>query len=131
LNACSFSKPWFCSESRSSVGVWASGCENPTKNKKWGNLNSGMIEIYILESIQSLFEYARFSNCSLNFQKWNYIHITCMLLHLLMMKTFQTFITKVVERRKQIETKEQEIKWKEKELIATVKLPAEAEAYKV
>merc|ERR1719168_491116 len=37
----------------------------------------------------------------------------------------------VVERRKQIEIEEQEIKRKEKELIATVKLPAEAEAYKV
>ena len=38
---------------------------------------------------------------------------------------------KVVERRKQIEIEEQEIKRKEKELIATIKLPAEAEAYKV
>merc|ERR1712098_91030 len=37
----------------------------------------------------------------------------------------------VVERRKQIEIEEQEIQRKEKELIATVKLPAEAEAYKV
>merc|ERR1712106_486654 len=37
----------------------------------------------------------------------------------------------VVERRKQIEIEEQEIKRKEKELISTVKLPAEAEAYKV
>merc|ERR1719385_371717 len=37
----------------------------------------------------------------------------------------------VVERRKQIEIEEQEIKRKEKELITTVKLPAEAEAYKV
>merc|ERR1719147_449649 len=37
----------------------------------------------------------------------------------------------VVERRKQIEIEDQEIKRKEKELIATVKLPAEAEAYKV
>merc|ERR1719356_1039062 len=37
----------------------------------------------------------------------------------------------VVERRKQIEIEEQEIKRKEKELIATIKLPAEAEAYKV
>merc|ERR1712179_221309 len=37
----------------------------------------------------------------------------------------------VVERRKQIEIEEQEIKRKEKELIATVRLPAEAEAYKV
>merc|ERR1711892_420976 len=37
----------------------------------------------------------------------------------------------VVEGRKQIEIEEQEIKRKEKELIATVKLPAEAEAYKV
>merc|ERR1719462_310097 len=36
-----------------------------------------------------------------------------------------------VERRKQIEIEEQEIKRKEKELIATVKLPAEAEGYKV
>merc|ERR1719309_1140735 len=37
----------------------------------------------------------------------------------------------VVERRKQIEIEEQEIKRKEKELMATVKLPAEAEGYKV
>merc|ERR1711962_1332375 len=37
----------------------------------------------------------------------------------------------VVERRKQIEIEEQEIRRKEKELIATVKLPAEAEGYKV
>merc|ERR1719222_1590784 len=37
----------------------------------------------------------------------------------------------VVERRKQIEIEEHEIKRKEKELTATVKLPSEAEAYKV
>merc|ERR1719310_2482194 len=37
----------------------------------------------------------------------------------------------VVERRKQIEIEEQEIKRKEKELTATVKLPAEAESFKV
>merc|ERR1719481_154950 len=37
----------------------------------------------------------------------------------------------VVERRKQIEIEEQEIKRKEKELTAIVRLPAEAEAYKV
>merc|ERR1719300_502562 len=37
----------------------------------------------------------------------------------------------VVERRKQIEIEDQEIKRKEKELMSTVKLPAEAEAYKV
>merc|ERR1712061_132895 len=37
----------------------------------------------------------------------------------------------VVGRRKQIEIEEQEIKRKEKELIATVKLPAESEAYRV
>merc|ERR1719297_442788 len=37
----------------------------------------------------------------------------------------------VVERRKQIEIEEQEIMRKEKELTATVKLPAEAEAFKV
>merc|ERR1740131_569730 len=37
----------------------------------------------------------------------------------------------VVERRKQIEIEDQEIKRKEKELTATVRLPAEAEAYKV
>ena len=36
-----------------------------------------------------------------------------------------------MERRKQIEIEDQEIKRKEKELIGTVKLPAEAEAYKV
>merc|ERR1719433_1331665 len=36
-----------------------------------------------------------------------------------------------VERRKPIEIEEQEIKRKEKELTATVKLPAEAEAFKV
>ena len=38
---------------------------------------------------------------------------------------------KVVERRKQIEIEEQEIKRKEKELMATVRLPAEAEGFKV
>merc|ERR1740137_437218 len=37
----------------------------------------------------------------------------------------------VVERRKQIEIEEQDIMRKEKELISTVRLPAEAEAYKV
>merc|ERR1719188_441918 len=37
----------------------------------------------------------------------------------------------VVERRKQIEIEEQEIKRKEKELMSTVRLPAEAEGYKV
>eukprot|EP00092_Neocalanus_flemingeri_P034460 GFUD01037471.1.p1 GENE.GFUD01037471.1~~GFUD01037471.1.p1 ORF type:complete len:431 (+),score=178.34 GFUD01037471.1:236-1528(+) len=37
----------------------------------------------------------------------------------------------VVERRKQIEIEEQEITRKEKELISTVRLPAESEAYKV
>merc|ERR1719420_1291256 len=37
----------------------------------------------------------------------------------------------VVERRKQIEIEEQEIRRKEKELMSTVKLPAEAEAFKV
>ena len=36
-----------------------------------------------------------------------------------------------MERRKQIEIEEQEIKRKEKELIATVKLPAEATAFQV
>ena len=36
-----------------------------------------------------------------------------------------------MERRKQIEIEDQEIKRKEKELIATIKLPAEAEGYKV
>ena len=59
-----------------------------------------------------------------------FILIACFLIYL-WLKTFKTFITEVVERRKQIEIEEQEIKWKEKELIATVKLPAEAEAYKV
>merc|ERR1719291_937083 len=37
----------------------------------------------------------------------------------------------VVERRKQIEIEEQEIKRKENELMSTVRLPAEAEGYKV
>merc|ERR1719291_55975 len=37
----------------------------------------------------------------------------------------------VVERRKQIEIEEQEIRRKEKELMSTVRLPAEAEGYKV
>jgi flotillin len=37
----------------------------------------------------------------------------------------------VVERRKQIEIEEQEILRREKELMATVKLPAEAESFKV
>ena len=36
-----------------------------------------------------------------------------------------------MERRKQIEIEEQEIRRKEKELMSTVKLPAEAEGYKV
>ena len=36
-----------------------------------------------------------------------------------------------MERRKQIEIEEQEIKRKEKELMATVRLPAEAEGFKV
>merc|ERR1719461_1029349 len=43
----------------------------------------------------------------------------------------QAIKIQVVERRKQIEIEEQEIMRKEKELTATVKLPAEAEAYKV
>lgn len=43
---------------------------------------------------------------------------------------FSVFL-QVVERRKQIEIEDQEIKRKEKELIATIKLPAEAEGYKV
>ena len=42
-----------------------------------------------------------------------------------------SFVYQVVERRKQIEIEEQEIRRKEKELMSTVKLPAEAEAYKV
>ena len=37
----------------------------------------------------------------------------------------------VVERRKAIEVEEKEIARKEKELMATVKSPAEAESYKV
>ena len=40
-------------------------------------------------------------------------------------------VVEVVERRKQIEIETQEIIRKEKELISTIKLPAEAEAYKV
>ena len=36
----------------------------------------------------------------------------------------------VVVRKKQIEIEEQEIKRKEKELIGTVRLPAQSEAYK-
>ena len=44
---------------------------------------------------------------------------------------FSYWILQVVERRKQIEIEEQEIRRKEKELMSTVKLPAEAEAYKV
>ena len=46
------------------------------------------------------------------------------------MKNYISYF-QVVERRKQIEIEEQEIMRKEKELTATVKLPAEAEAYKV
>ncbi len=38
---------------------------------------------------------------------------------------------RVVERRKMIEVEEQEIKRKEKELMGTVKLPAEAESYRM
>ena len=45
--------------------------------------------------------------------------------------TLYAYIFQVVERRKQIEIEEQEIRRKEKELMSTVKLPAEAEAYKV
>ncbi len=37
----------------------------------------------------------------------------------------------IVERRKQIDIEEKEIVRKEKELVATIKLPSEAEAYKV
>ena len=37
----------------------------------------------------------------------------------------------VVERKKQIDIEEKEILRKEKELIATIKRPAEAEAYRV
>lgn len=37
----------------------------------------------------------------------------------------------VVERRKQIEVEEQEVQRKERELNAMVRLPAEAESYKV
>ena len=46
-------------------------------------------------------------------------------------KMLQFSSLKVVERRKQIEIEEQEIKRKEKELMATVRLPAEAEGFKV
>jgi len=44
---------------------------------------------------------------------------------------FFSLLLQVVERRKQIEIEEQEIKRKEKELMSTVKLPAEAEAFRV
>lgn len=37
----------------------------------------------------------------------------------------------VVERRKQIEIESQEVLRKDRELISTVKLPAEAESYRV
>ena len=37
----------------------------------------------------------------------------------------------IVERRKQIDVEEKEIQRREKELYGTVRLPAEAEAYKV
>ena len=37
----------------------------------------------------------------------------------------------VVERRKQIEVEEQEVRRKEHELQSTVRLPAEAESYKI
>lgn len=37
----------------------------------------------------------------------------------------------VIERRKQIQVEEKEIERKQRELMATVKLPAEAESYKV
>merc|ERR1711936_1535913 len=46
-------------------------------------------------------------------------------------KTQTAAVKRDAERRKQIEIEEQEIKRKEKELISTVRLPAEAEAYKV
>ena len=41
------------------------------------------------------------------------------------------YCVQVVERRKQIEVEEKEITRKDRELQAVVKLPAEAEAYKV
>ncbi|XP_043209403.1 flotillin-2-like isoform X1 [Amphibalanus amphitrite] len=44
---------------------------------------------------------------------------------------FEEIAIDVIERRKQIEVETQEIKRKEKELTGTVKLPAEAESYKV
>ena len=47
-----------------------------------------------------------------------------------MLSFFSSYL-QVVERRKQIEIEEQEIKRKEKELMATVRLPAEAEGFKV
>lgn len=37
----------------------------------------------------------------------------------------------VVERRKQIEVEQQEVQRKERELSSTVRLPAEAESYRV
>ena len=60
-----------------------------------------------------------------------------------MIKSFKTFIfskdqnlilfvpCQVVERMKQIEVEEQEILRKEKELMSTVKLPAESESYRL
>ena len=46
------------------------------------------------------------------------------------MSSYCVFV-QVVERRKQIEVEEKEITRKDRELKAIVKLPAEAEAYKV
>jgi len=37
----------------------------------------------------------------------------------------------IVERKKYVEVEEQEVQRKERDLVATVKLPAEAEAYRV
>ena len=59
--------PWFSSESRSPVGIQASGGKDSTKNKKWGNSNSGMFDIQVSQSVQSLFGYSRCLNCSMNF----------------------------------------------------------------
>ena len=76
--------------------------------------------------------------CFRSYTKCNATQLTLTMLSLSVAKqntaktlTNLAIFIQVVERRKQIEIEEQEIRRKEKELMSTVKLPAEAEAYKV
>ena len=81
------------SESRGPAGLRAAGGQDPAENQAGGDPDTGETGL---------------------------VHLKCglvRLVHIFIMLPF-----KVVERRKQIEIEEQEIKRKEKELIATVKL---------